>query len=472
MNIKEDFSFDIVPHNTNDKSVHNSNKYDVVSAGHKNDILPSNHSHSKDIYSRINSEDVYSGAKTNDSVKDTSETVQKKTDEIYSVNTSGERKATLRKKRARSRRIRTAIVVLIILIVAAIVAVIIGKTVFNNNGYYDGMESGSEEYAMETDTDEEPTSSMTSENKTLNIDGGFVGKEITVEEEPVVSFTGYVSKDHSRCNYHYTAPRNGRYRFDFVDLNANVRLHLVVWDSNDNKVLDTYSGGRHVELKESETYQIQVQYKNSPTDFLLKLGVQKPDVDISDVTTVNDQIAFENQRNVYIFTAPVSGLYRFDLTEVRADVSLNCVIFDRLGNKMKDIYSNGFSVELNQSETYQIHIIQNRNLGNYVMRIFFQKNQQDISNYIFVYDSIEFEDQRNVYSYTPEESGEYIICLSEIEANASVQLMAWDRLDYEIINTYSNSKKVNLNAGETYQIQVRQDRGYSDYMLTVAIATN
>ena len=45
--------------------------------------------------------------------------------------------------------------------------------------------------------------------------------------------------------------------------------------------------------------------------------------------------------------------------------------------------------------------------------------------------------------------------------------MAWDNYENNIMDTYSESGSVNLESGITYQIQVRQDEGYSSYKLLV-----
>ena len=302
---------------------------------------------------------------------------------------------------------------------------------------------------------------------TLDIEGIYVGNTLTISEEPVVTFSGSVSQDNNRQTYSYTAPREGRYRLDLTNVSADASIRLMMWDASGNNITDTNSNGAYVNLNANETYEIQIRYYSGESGYTLEIGVQKPTTDISLATTINDQISFEDQKNVYTFTAPIDGRYRFDLTEVNANTSLRLMMWDQLENNIMDTTSGGGYVSLNAGETYQIQVRQYSELGSYTLVVGFQKATQDISDYGIINDSIQYEDQRNVYTFTAPIDGRYRFDLTEVNANTSLRLMMWDQLENNIMDTTSGGGYVSLNAGETYQIQVRQYSDYGSYKMVI-----
>ena len=54
---------------------------------------------------------------------------------------------------------------------------------------------------------------------------------------------------------------------------------------------------------------------------------------------------------------------------------------------------------------YELQIRQNSDYSSYKLKIGMQKETVDISDYDIISDSVTFTDQRNVYTFTPDESG-------------------------------------------------------------------
>ena len=122
---------------------------------------------------------------------------------------------------------------------------------------------------------------------------------------------------------------------------------------------------------------------------------------------------------------------------------------------------------MDAGETYDFQIRQDEGFHAYKLSIGSQKEPADITGYDIITDSVTFEDQKNIYLFTPETSGKYTFTLSNYDGTSSFRLMAWDNYENNIMDTYSESGSVNLESGITYQIQVRQDEGYSSYKLLV-----
>lgn len=128
-------------------------------------------------------------------------------------------------------------------------------------------------------------------------------------------------------------------------------------------------------------------------------------------------------------------------------------------------------------EVYQIQVRQDTNFSSYTMTIGYQKDTVDISDYNVIYDSVEFTDQRNVYSFLVPVDGCYRFELSGMTNGTDVELYIFNALgetvasDKYCINHEGVTVK-NLTAGALYEIQIRQDAGFSDYILTVGKQKN
>ena len=302
---------------------------------------------------------------------------------------------------------------------------------------------------------------------TMDVEGIFVGETLVIPEEEPVIWEGSISGSNKEDNYTFTAPRDGRYGFNFENVMANSKLKLRIWDSRDKCLLDTVSDSSYVLMTAGETYKITVEQKNGSTQYTLRVGIQKPTTDISAATAICDQVSFNDQKNIYMFTAPIDGRYRFDLTEKNTNLTCRLLIWDKYEKEMIDTKSDGAYVVLEGGETYQIQVRQHQQLGSYTLRVYFQKETRDISGYGTVNDSTEYNDQKNVYTFTPPVTGRYRFDLTETNANTAYRLLIWDKYEKEITDTKSGGAYAVLDAGETYIIQVRQHKGTGAYKMTI-----
>jgi len=185
-------------------------------------------------------------------------------------------------------------------------------------------------------------------------------------------------------------------------------------------------------------------------------------------------ISNNGQRDIYSFRAPpISGLYRFEMAELRANARVRLLAWNRLDETIANEYAGngeGISIFLHGGEEYQVQIRQFEGLSPYNLIIGHQKETADISFLTILTDSVQFAGQRNVYSFTAPVDGRYLFEMAELRGHAKVRLLAWNRLDETIANQYAGNGEgiaVWLNSGETYRLQVRQFSGLSPYVLSI-----
>lgn len=232
------------------------------------------------------------------------------------------------------------------------------------------------------------------EKSKITIENAFVGNDIYVDEVNSKLYSGHISEGSPANEYSFTTPRSGRYNFSIENIMATASARLRVYDEYDNCIIDTYSGSSYKDLNGKKTYRIIVSHESGESSFDLVIGLQKKTIDISDSSTIYDQISFENQKNKYSFTPSISGRYRFDITEANANNSFRFMMWDDKDSNIADTYSNGFYKVLDAGKTYEIQIRQDMGLGSYCLKVGFQKPTMNITGYTSIIDSIEYLDQK------------------------------------------------------------------------------
>ncbi len=193
--------------------------------------------------------------------------------------------------------------------------------------------------------------------------------------------------------------------------------------------------------------------------------------------TYSGNITKLNQKDSYSFTAPRDGIYRIEMSGMKADLDVQMYVFDNFNEQFAFSYGfdngDGITVSLAANKTYQIQIREyDETVGAYTLNIWSQKATTDITNYTIVKDSIEFVDQRNKYVFTPSISGTYRIEVTGMKASLDTEIHVFDDLDEQIAFSYAfnngDGTTVSLTANQTYQIQIREyDETVGAYTLNI-----
>lgn len=304
----------------------------------------------------------------------------------------------------------------------------------------------------------------------------------SVENAYFENYSGNISRDNQEDVYTFTAPYDGWYRVDISELMSDTVVTLHAYDASGDVVsYDSYcTNGEGITLKDlsaGQVYTVKVKQDKKYSAYSLSIGFQKKTVNISGITEFTDSIEFEDQRNIYKFTPAKTGRYRFDLSEIHSGTSFEVYVYNPLGETVVyDSYcTNGEGVtakELKAGEEYTVRVSQNEDYSPYKMNIGYQKETMDISQYSSVSDSIEFTDQKNVYTFTVPVDGRYRFEMSEMLNGTSVELYMYNSLGETVgYDSYCKSGEgitvKDLKAGEVYEIQVRQNEKFSSYVLSI-----
>ena len=327
------------------------------------------------------------------------------------------------------------------------------------------LSTNSTESKDTTFTPKNPYDVVEEKRKALTIDKAFIGKTISIEEKTAQVFQGSITEENEKNSHSFFAPTDGLY---FFDLKAPYDyLRVKVKDSSGDTIMEDTSGGRSVKLKGGNTYEIIVQFRGGYSSYTLTVGIPKPSTDISGATTINDQISFEEQRNVYYYTASKTGRYRLDLLDTKSSEMFRLLVWDSNDKNLAESTSGGTDVSFSQGQTYRIEVQHRSDFGRYSLQLMIPKDTKDISGCSIVKDSIEFENQRNNYYFIPPYTGLYRFSIQEINANCSVSILIWDEYDITLLERGSDGGCVMLEAGKTYRVQIRYVSGYSSYALAI-----
>ncbi|MDR0524957.1 MAG: hypothetical protein LBG90_03700 [Spirochaetaceae bacterium] len=304
--------------------------------------------------------------------------------------------------------------------------------------------------------------------------------EITVPNAKIDVLRGMISADRRLNSFLFTPSRDGLYRFEITELKQNVRVNVAAFDSAGEIIASAAGVGRQNGatlngLTAGKTYRIQVGQHTGFSAYTLIIGHQKEPADTSAATDINDSMQYTDQRNVYLFTAPLDGNYRFEVGNLK-NMRVNIGAFNAEGESLRYItgVGNGHGLTLkglSAGEMCEIHVGQHTGFGTYTFIIGRQKEPVDIGLDIIA-DSMQYTDQQNVYLFTAPSDGRYRFELSHLPEAMRISLYAFDRagslLQYTAgVGPGRGIALSGLSAGELYQIHVRQYSGLGKYTLLI-----
>ena len=302
-------------------------------------------------------------------------------------------------------------------------------------------------------------------------------KSLTIQKAEVEKHKGQIKKEDQDDIYSFTPQRDGVYRLDISGLHNNGIVFLDLYDAEGRRLssgsAENGEGLTLSDLKKNRKYKIHVSYFDGFTPYTLSIGKQKEKKDISDYSSVKDSIEFIEQDNRYVFTAHNDGTYRFEFAGIHNDLNLGMSLENDLGERLQFLITGneeGLTLPLKKGNKYTLHIFESEGISPYELKIGKQKPVADITDYDGVQDSIEFNNQDNIYLYKPSESREYEFHVCDLKENARVSISVYNRLEERVAFGFCDNNSFvsgNLKAGESYMIHVEYDTGYSSYSMFI-----
>lgn len=118
--------------------------------------------------------------------------------------------------------------------------------------------------------------------------------------------------------YTFIPKLDGVYSFGLESCDSGMAFAISLTEGDTNLVrTDKIAVGEeiHKELEAGNAYTLKATQGVNLGGYTISIGIQKPTVDISSYSAVNDEVTYNGQRNRYLFTSQTSGDISFKLTE-------------------------------------------------------------------------------------------------------------------------------------------------------------
>ena len=327
-------------------------------------------------------------------------------------------------------------------------------------------------------TDESASSSIDSTPSAMSIEP-IEEKGISLDKIDIQQISDKITEEKESKKYEFTTGEAGTYRLEFSDVPQNVWFKLYLYNASMEQL--SYESGDNgdgitADLEAGTKYYFVVEQGYNTGSYTLNIGPQKPTIDISTYTSVDDSIQFTNQRNIYFFTSTEAGTYRFELSDVPQNIWFKLYLYnasmEQLSYESGD-NSDGITADLDANTEYYFVVEQGYNTGSYTLNIGSQRPAIDISTYKSVDDSTQFTNQRNIYSFTSSVAGSYRFELSNISQDAWFKFYLYnssmEQLEYGSGDN-GDGITADLDANKKYYFVVEQGGNIGSYTLNYGLS--
>ena len=327
-------------------------------------------------------------------------------------------------------------------------------------------------------TDESASSSIDSTPSAMSIEP-IEEKGISLDKIDIQQISDKITEEKESKKYEFTTGEAGTYRLEFSDVPQNIWFKLYLYNASMEQL--SYESGDNgdgitADLEAGTKYYFVVEQGYNTGSYTLNIGPQKPTIDISTYTSVDDSIQFTNQRNIYFFTSTEAGTYRFELSDVPQNIWFKLYLYnasmEQLSYESGD-NGDGITADLDANTEYYFVVEQGYNTGSYTLNIGSQRPAIDISTYKSVDDSTQFTNQRNIYSFTSSVAGSYRFELSNISQDAWFKFYLYnssmEQLEYGSGDN-GDGITADLDANKKYYFVVEQGGNIGSYTLNYGLS--
>ena len=243
-------------------------------------------------------------------------------------------------------------------------------------------------------------------------------------------------------------------------------------DSNDTSSTTTTT----TQTTEPEIQTITIDSIKDTSCAINSIKTVKHSFDKAEIQTYSGTISEKKQVDEYTFEAEVSGVYRFEFSDVPDAVYFNLIILKSGGSKLKSSSSigsgKGITTTLEEGQTYKIQVKQSKNTGSYNLNVGKPNTVLDITQYNQISDSMVYTAQENRYAYTTPRSGRYRFEFTGIPDATYLNLViynsGWEKIKSNYYDMHNgNGITADLEGNKTYYIKVLQKKNDGDYTLLI-----
>lgn len=293
---------------------------------------------------------------------------------------------------------------------------------------------------------------------------GSIGKP-----SPIIDITGQktisgnIYYEGQKDKYLFTTSSNGIYRFD-TDLSSGGEVRIRISGENGNSI-DSDLNGLTIELEERKNYILSVEYTNTPCDYAISIGVPVTVTDISNISSFSGEITYQDQKNIYTFTAPTDGTYHYE-----SNLSSGAEIRIRISGEnyvSLDSGINRLSIDLEAGKKYILSIEYRNSPCKYTINVGIPIAITDVSGTATIWGNIFYIDQKDKYIYTAPITGTYIfesILTEEGEIRIRISGENGKSLAYA-----TNYLTVELEAGKTYILSAEYRDVFCPYQINIGL---
>lgn len=295
-----------------------------------------------------------------------------------------------------------------------------------------------------------------------------------------VTFKGKIKEQGKSVRHNFKTPESGSYRFRFSGVSGNFKVKIVILSPEGEELASDFGlvkgGAVNCRLEKGKKYTVEVTAYEGKGSYVLTMGQPKTPVDISSYDEIRDSIEYKTQDNIYRFVPGTAGIYRFDLAEAADGQKIDMSICDQSGYEVRGesgaTAGGGLTAELHAGEQYEIHAGFVNKTGQYMIRIGRQTLAEDITGKSIVSGRVTFTGQKIVYTFVAAKAGRFKVTLGNMPDDLRLKLIIYDSLGYKIGGGEElgsgESAAAELEAGQSYQVQLIQSSGSGRYTMTVA----
>lgn len=284
-----------------------------------------------------------------------------------------------------------------------------------------------------------------------------------------------INFDDFNQSYKFTAPESGNYRFMFDIDNANYSYNVRLLEKNYKTIRDCDNNNSFTEeLTKDKIYIIEVSQAEGFPKATIKIGIPKAEQEIGSNGLVSDVFTFQDQEDVYFFTAPISGKYGFDLSISDANLTYKVKILDNRNKEVEgkecDLYNSDisyFNPELKKGEKYKLVVGYYDETPDYDVKYSVKINTPNEMKSIktnSINDEFTFYGQENIYDYYPSKTADYKIDVDNLNEEMEYKISVFDNKNKEVCSLYNyNESTLKMISGKKYKIIIEQQELLGKY---------